>query len=353
MNRTSVGTDGKIVYIVGLLLSAGIKIWNVRGDETNCVFDIMPKDVEKCKKVLLDHGKKFEMISDRSPARVWKTMLSRAGLFVGFVIIAIIMAVYSLCVTRISVSGNETISSHEIEDRVRTEISLPIWKNKIDNKKIKTAVCLLPGVSEASVSVEGNSIFVSVLEELPSVKREEGDAISKYDALVTKIVLYEGTPETEVGKTVKAGETVIKAGESGVARGEVYGRIWLTEHIVVPLQRVVTYRTGRKEIVYTSTGSEEKYSGVFSLYEAVREEVWFPMVIPIKMRKTTYFEIKQKQETVDFEMQKEELIEEAFARMESRLPSDAQKVKKWFFIKTVDKTPVLDLYYETEVKVNE
>ena len=72
----------------------------------------------------------------------------------------------------------------------------------------------------------------------------------------------------------------------------------------------------------------------------------------IGVKKITYFEVAEKEETIDFEAQKEEILQRKFSEMEKSLPDSYENPKKWFFIKTVDKIYVLDLYYEVEIKIS-
>lgn len=353
MNRIRVSTDGGSTFILGLLLANGIEAEKVENKEDGCLFGIRKKDAKKCQEVLTSRGKRFSVVTDSSFQQLKANAFKRAGLIAGMVVFFTLMTLYSLSVTRIDISGNELISSEEIEEVIRTQIKFPALKNRIDQDKIKTAVCLLHGVSEASVYLEGNSLFVSVLEELPAVKREEGDRKSLYDALVTKVIIYEGEATVKVGDTVKEGDVLVKGTEDAAARGEVYGRIWLTERIVIPSQRIVTYRTGRAKTYYSFARTKEQKKDNFSCYEVERREVWLNLVIPLKVIETTYYEVEQRQEIVDPESQKEQLMQEAFTRLEARLPEGASEVKKWFSVKTVDKIPVLDLYYEAEVKLND
>ena len=179
----------------------------------------------------------------------------------------------------------------------------------------------------------------------------EDVVVSKYDALVTKIVLYEGDCHVAVGQAVKRGETLIKKTDKK-AKGDVYGRIWLNESRIISSEKLIVRRTGRKETYYCSLDSEHEYKGVFTEYETEKSEVWLPMAVPLKVKKMEYYEVEEIKVEVDLEKEKEETISEAFSQLERKVPENAQNAKKWFLIKTVDKKVILDLYYEVEIKIS-
>lgn len=353
MDKIVVKTNGKIPFVTSLLLSEGIKIFDIRPEGNGCVFGIGRKDREKCRRILIKNNKEFNVVSERTPSALKKKILSRSGLIAGTFFVAAALGFYSTTITAIDVSGNDRIPSEDIIAAVRKEMPVPSPKNSVDTEKIRDSVCLLPGVSSASVNTEGNTVFVTVLEELPPVPIDSGDVKSKFDASITKIVVYNGEGAIKVGDAVKRGDVLISPDENGVARGEVFGRIFLNEQIVVPKERIVVRRTGRVKKTYSLIGREIKYKGDFLLYEKSERNVWTPLVLPLKVKETTYYELEEMMEKADIEREKEGLIAEAFERLEARLPQNAQNVKKWFFIKTVDKMTVLDLYYEAEVKIND
>ncbi len=333
------------------MMPVGIKIFDVREREDGCVFSVNGKDAGSAKKILESKRKSFVPIGpDRSG--ILKRAVKRVGVWVGLIVFTAVAVAFSECVTKISVSGNEEVTTEEIKEAVLQEIDLPSIKSVVDTERVKKKVCEIEMISDASVEIDGNTVFVNVLERLPQVKTPEGEVKSLYDALVTKIVLYDGKCETRVGDTVRAGDVLISKTD-GNAQGDVYGRVWIHEQTVVPLSRIVLRRTGREQTIFFTGDKAPEYRGEFRLYETETEEVLLRLAVPFKAKKITYHEVEEKEETIDFEERKEEIVQEKFDAMEKALPRPYEKLKNWFFIKTVDKMNVLDLYYEIEIKISE
>lgn len=351
MNKCRIKTDGKAPFIGKLMNLSQIKLFDIRQEDEGCTFSVYEKDVPAVEKILFERGKECVLSEKKEP--FFKKAIKRAGLWIGLIAVMAVAVVFSRCVTRIAVGGNELVETETIVEVVKRELGVvPILKRAVDTERVKSAVCDIEEISDASVKVEGNTVFVTVLERLPTIKTPQGDVESKYDALVTKVVVYEGECKTKVGETVKAGDVLIKETDKS-AKGDVYGRVWLHENVAIPFSEIALVRTGRKETVYCTGDKKPKYTGKFRLYEAEEEEIVLSTAVPVKARKVTYYEMEEKRREIDFEKQKEDILQTKFDRMERSLPVSCEKLKKWFFIKTVDKMYVLDLYYEIEMKISE
>ncbi len=351
MNKRRIETDGKAPFIGRLMNLSGITLFDIRQEENKCVFSVYEKDVPTVDKILFERGK--ECVLSEKKNSLFKMAVRRAGLWIGLLAVMALAVVFSRCITRITVEGNELVASETIVEVVRGELgAMPVLKSVADPERLKTAVCGIEEISDASVKIDGNTVFVTVLERLPAIKTPQGDLTSKYDALVTKVVVYEGECVTKVGETVKAGDVLIRETDKS-AKGDVYGKVWLHENVAIPFSEITPERTGRYETIYCSGDKKPEYKGKFRLYERVEEEIVLRTAVPVKARKITYFEVEEKRREIDFEAQKDDILQAKFDRMEKSLPAACKKLKKWFFIKTVDKMYVLDLYYEIETKISE
>ena len=346
--KVRAGADG--AFVSALAIDAKINLHDLRGAENGCEFLVSRKEYPFLKNKMLESGVSAEVVKDGSIGSIIKIQMGRMGLWVGLMLFALALGVYASCVTEVRVSGNERIESNAIAETVKNEMSLPTLKNNVDVKKLKTAVCLMEGIGEADVEMLGNRLYVTVSEELSPVAVPQGNLVSNYDSIVTSVIVYEGESAVKAGDPVKKGDVLIqKTGEA--ALGDVYGRVWFTEQIVLSPKKIVTVRTGKKETVYTSRSLEPRYIGNFSLYETETEEVYLPLAVPIPARKTVYYEVITREEEIDWEKEIEETAKNVFLRMEKDLPTGAKKQNKWFLVKTVDKMRVLDLYYEVEIKL--
>ncbi len=353
MKRNNVGikTDAGIIELTSRIQGKGIALFDVSPVEEGCVFYVGKRDVSRVVSMLRQEGKKAEVTDKRSFQTLPEKILSRIGIIIGLILFAVALFFYSSFITSVSVSSVRGEEIKGLEEEIKEIISMPLIKRDVDLKELKKQICLCEGVSDAAVETDGNVLFVTVLEELPKTPMPGEEVGSKFDAVITKIDLYEGECLVKVGDVVKEGDILIK--ENGkTAKGDIYGRVWYTEQLIITQERIRMERTGRMEKVYVSTESEVKYGGIFRMYEKETREVILPFVIPIKAKEITYYEVEEKTEKVDFEAEKDHIISEAFEKMAARLPAERDKIKKWFLIKTVDKMKVLDLYYEIEIKIS-
>lgn len=157
------------------------------------------------------------------------SVLRRVGIIVGTVAVVVACVLYSFLIVEIegdySSQVGEVLSSHGIvEGRFLTSL---------DEDAIASEIRSLDGVSFASIERVGTRVRVHVRyeqDEKPfAVSRTEITATAR--SVVTRIIVFGGTAEVEVGDEVNAGDVLIGgyylAGEEKIPTtpsGEVYGR---------------------------------------------------------------------------------------------------------------------------------
>lgn len=99
-------------------------------------------------------------------------------------------------------------------------------KNAVDLSGIATALRHTEGIASASVAVQGNVLRVSVLtneqSERPPIA--EGDLVSEYDGVVTRVIAESGTPLVFPGDLVKRGDPLLTGELYATSDGSVIGR---------------------------------------------------------------------------------------------------------------------------------
>jgi sporulation protein YqfD len=356
-------TDAKTVYFINLACKNNIKIYGVAKKDDGCVFSVNAKDTEKVEKLLASCCKKCEKRRDRTFRCFVRRNASRFGIYVGIFIVALLLFFWSNEITEIRVSGNELVSGDSITEIVTGGNKLPLEKKKIDLNEIEKELIAADGISNVSLEIKGSVLIVNVLEELekPNVVdyNDKNDLISGYDAVITSVTAYSGTPVVNVGDTVKKGATLIsheKILEDGTvletkALGDVYGRIWITADYVFTPTVLKGTRTGRRREYYVAASSKVVPESPFENSECVTEGISDSFVFPLKLKKITYYEVEFKEEEFDFQANAEKLIAEKTVETEKLLPEDCRIVRNWYSQKTVDKNTILVIYYEIIVKL--
>jgi len=333
--------------MLSLLSLRGISLRNIReGRET--VFTVDKEDYPAVQELLQKNGKKVAVVKDLSFRGFLQIAGARSGIFFGLILFGFALFIYGTSVTRYTVTGNENVSSDILNEVIEEEISFPTVRSEVELSCLKKRICKVDGIADASVFLQGNVLCVEVREELPlRGEEEEKDIVALFDGVLEKVTVFRGEARKKVGDTVRKGEVLIRKTDEG-CEGEVYGRAWIGRRLVYMPTEIVTERTGRSVAEYGQSSG----CGAFSLFEKEEEQVLLPFSVPIYTKKTVYYELREIEKEVNFEKNKEEIISRETEKLCNSLPSDCEKVKTWFFVKTVDKTTVLDIYYEIRIKLS-
>lgn len=352
-------------FILSLARLEKIKLKSVKKAEDGCCFYVASKDLPLLIAILQKNNREYKIIKDFSVKTFISRNKVRYGLFVGLIMAVIVMVFYSINLTRIQIEGNNIVSEITIMQVVNKNVVLPEKKKNVDRKKIICDIVALEGISNAAVELKGNTIIISVYEELPKVEisdpNDYSDIVSKYDATVTRVVTYSGGAVVKSGQSVRKGDKLITADivleENLTAKekplGDIYGRVWFSKSLVITPTIWINKRTGNKEI-YNQTvfGKKDKIKCGFENYEVEENTYLLQAIIPVKVTKITYYELKRVEISFDYDANKEGIIKENTYTLENTLPDGAVKRRTWYIEKRVDKNVYLDIYYEVEMKIS-
>lgn len=193
----------------------------------------------------------------------------RVGMMIGILMVVFSVYFSSLFVWRIEIQGNETISKEEILDTLeKSDFFIGAFIPKINYDSLHNKVLLnSDNISWISVNIRGNVASVVVREREKEEQKDEkiyANVVSKYDAQVILVKLYNGEKVVSVGDTVKKGDLLI----SGImdsqalgtryveAKGTVMGYINKPLFVKIPLQF--------EKKVYNSTSYKEKSIKIFN-----------------------------------------------------------------------------------------
>jgi hypothetical protein len=134
------------------------------------------------------------------------------------------------------------------------------------------------------------------------------------------------------------------------ADGYVYGRVWYTKSYTFNDTIVEVKRTGKSE---RKVGLRSFFFDIepkcdYQIFEQENTKSVLRAPLPVLMEQVTYYELAKTERQFDFEREKETILADAYREIEAHLPADAKVERKWYIVKTLDKTTVLDIYYEVE-----
>ncbi len=357
-------TEGQVSFIVNLMFFADIEIKRVKQTDKYCRFSVKSKFADKAEEILKKHEKEYKIVKNRSIKSFVLKNAQRFGLYVGLALVVTVLVIFSETITELKIGGTSLVDKETVEKATTSLYPLPSKKKEIDLDLIEKKLISIDGISNASLQIKGNVLYIEILEELekPDVVdyNDKSPKTSKYDGVVEKVVVYSGTPAVKKGDVIKKGDTLIlptKTFADGekhevCALGDVYGRIWISKHYVVTPTVKTNERTGKKKSYLIRSRSDGNPKPPYKSYETEIIENYSVANLP-QMRKITYYETREIEREFDYSKEKEKLIEEKTAALEKQIPEGAEKVRTWYTEKTLDKNVVLDIYYEIIVLLTE
>ena len=144
---------------------------------------------------------------------------------IAILVIAIFIFVSTKFIWNIQIDGNEKITEEEIISMISEfGLSTGVLKKDIDVDKISNSIRLeRDDISWIGISIKGTSAIITVKEaiEVPEVidKNEICNIVANKDAIVSKLVVHNGTARVIVGDEVKKGDILVE----GVMEGEHLG----------------------------------------------------------------------------------------------------------------------------------
>lgn len=299
-----------------------------RLDKSTAEIEISPKDNKKVKKFLKKAN--FEILDETKYgfAKFMQAIKSCYGVLIGLALVFCGYLAQIPFVWQIKIYGLESLTTQEVEDCISKSM-LSHFKGAIDTRGIEIALKNnFAKISAASVAVIGQTLVVNIHEsDLPDeMTATYQPIVSNYDCKITEIELIQGTLSVEIGQIVRKGQVLVQPyiidsqGQTRMVKpmAHIKADVWFSsqiEHNSSYLQRT---RTGKKV-----TQSEVFFMGLpiftlnknvnFKEYEVVESEqnLTKNLVLPLKLRKKTYYEMETTMVETNFEDVKNQIIEEA------------------------------------------
>lgn len=220
---------------------------------------------EQILKLLSQNSINVKRIYVRGIAANLKKALKRPGIIVGLLIALFILKIQNRVVWKIEISGNDVISSAEIEENL-SAVGFAVGKT-YDKNKI-SAICnqyILNDdrVSWISVNMSGNVAFVEIKER---TKKENTDKLPSYsgiiaskDCVIERPEVFCGTSLVQKGQTVEKGQMIISPIEFGTdgkeyisgAVGKIIAKTYNEFYVKIPYETVIENFEEIPEFSYT------------------------------------------------------------------------------------------------------
>ena len=261
-----------------------------------------------------------------------------------FAIAVLVIAFFIFIITKfvwnIEILGNETVSSEEIL-KLLSEYGVEegILKSKIDTQKISNLIRLNRNeFSWIGITVKGTNVIVEVEEvtKIPEIidKNKICNIVAKEDAVISKIIVQNGTAKVAVGDVVKKGDLLVEGVMEGTytgirkvhAEANVFGKILYEKERKESFVQNEKIKTGKKEekIEFCINNFKINFNkGVskFEKYDTIttnnKLKIFSDFYFPISLKKHTNLEYENIQKTYSNQQLEEKILKALEEEMEA------------------------------------
>lgn len=188
----------------------------------------------------------------------------RAGFLVGFLLFVATLAVLTNFIWRVELVGLKRIPAPVLRANLRRlGLYRGVWRGRLEKDRIQRDLEIMtPQASWIGIEIRGMVAVVRVVERVtPPPAPKAGDLVAARDGLVTKVLVYQGTPVVTEGETVRRGQLLVSGTEIGLngqgglaarqvpARAKIEARIWEEAEAVVPLATWEMIATRRRTTI--------------------------------------------------------------------------------------------------------
>jgi len=249
---------------LNLAARAKIPIWDgIRKEQCFCGKTLAERESELraiAEKVQLQ----WENTSLSGAPKLWQSYGKRFGILLGAAILLLSGILSQQFVWKITVHGNETVSSQQVLD-LANELGLRkgVWKHQLDVIELAdTMTVQLEPVSWTAINLLGTVAEIEIVERVmpPELLNEETpcNVVASHEGQIVELDVYEGAKMRKIGDGVKEGDLIV----SGIVEDK-YGKNhyrharakivveYITEEIVeVPLHSTEWMAVGAHENSY-------------------------------------------------------------------------------------------------------
>ncbi len=296
---------------------------------------------------------------------------------IAFLVIAIFILIITNFIWNIEILGNEKISSEEIIELMEKHgISLGKRKKEIDIDKIINSIRLeREDIAWIGIEIKGTNAIISIREttKMPEMidKNEICNIVASESAVISKMIIQNGTPVVNVGDKVKKGDLIVE----GVMEGKYTGKRQVHSEATI-LGKICYEKTKSEKYVQfqkTETGNKEnkkefcinnfkinfnKGVSKFENYDTIRSskklKIFNNFYFPITINEIAYIEINE--EEIDYT--EDELVKKIEKELENEMESEfeiskfdeSDKVKS-IEVNTEEDGITLKLIYEIQKEI--
>ena len=193
-----------------------IKIWNVRYiGKSVAVFNCHRKDYKKIAEIAEKITAKIYIMDSKGIMHEVNKYKKRASLYIGAVVMAVVLSVFSNMLCIVSVTGNIRIPEEIILNQLEISgLSKGRFVKNIDIKSVKKKMLAQNDeISWIGINIKGAKAEVEIVEKVlkPYIipKNQPADIVASKDGIIETIVVKDGFQTAQKGDTVKKGQLLV------------------------------------------------------------------------------------------------------------------------------------------------
>ncbi len=358
--------------LINKLKNENIPIYYLKTDEST-TFWVKQNDLKKLKEFADLYGVQLEVVKTSGVAGSLEKIIKNLPYIAAVIICFVMLIISTQYVYNVKVEAQNDVYANKVELLLReNNIFGTIPKGKINLNEVENLILSnLSEISFATCYIEGFSLKIKIVaNDNPKQTEEKKNLHSDFDAVVTRIMVRSGTGEVAVGQRVKAGDVLIggyhiadntpsDGEENGdiievVADGEVYGKVYTHKRFVIPEQAYTFVKTGKskikRQIGFNKLAVIKSGKVPYEFYEVATTNIKLFGLLPLNITTYEYFELQKVQ--IEQNTYIENLKNKCDSEFIASLNLDAKLLVKNYEIKEVEGIKYLDIFYETEQRID-
>lgn len=251
--------------LLNLASANGIYLWEIRRHRPDLMVACIGMRGFRALRPFLRRSRcRAEILRKRGLVFLWLRLRRRPGLFLGFLLFLLALGIATSFVWWVEIVGPKHLDPAVIHKELRGLGLYPgAWRGRIDKERIARELEVrTPLAAWIGVEIRGMVAVVRVVERaIPPPAPAAADIVAARDGLITRLVVYRGTPLVGEGQMVRRGQVLVSGWEvridkegnprrrSVAAEAFVEARVWDEASAAVPLSIWEAVPTGRRYTV--------------------------------------------------------------------------------------------------------
>ena len=359
-----------IERFINLCNSQKIFLWNLkRTHSTRIIINIGIKDFKKLKPIARKTKCRVKMQKKKGIPFLLHKYQKRKIFFIFFLLIILSIIILSNFIWNIEITGNENISSEEIQ-KLLEENNFKIGKCKIGltTKELIQQIRLeRSDIAWVGIEIEGTNATVKIVEAdlKPDIIAEDEycNLIATKDGMITKVIAQNGTPLVKEGDVVTKGTILVGGWLEGKytgtryvhANGDVQAKVWYSQKEKIPLKQVEKVKTGNEENKYSVkinnfkinlTKGVSKFKNYDTIEASKKLKLFSDFYLPIEIYTKTFQEYEEKE--IIYTPEEAKTIGEnlAMQKLEKTIENKESIIDKKVYVKNAEKYVEVEVIYE-------